>query len=124
MMTLAQLRTRVEHALEQEGVKLGTATIGGQAVPALNIGDWPEGTTVQGLEIIISRNPTQEPIPGFEFVGFITSYPIRAVNWSGAEDLEAVANAIASEFWPLAQDPARIPESPSYPEQITLAVTP
>ncbi|MFB9990455.1 hypothetical protein ACFFLM_00415 [Deinococcus oregonensis] len=61
-------------------------------------------------------------MPAFAFLGFQTSFPLRLVNQSGTEDLEAAVNAIAAALWPLADDPALLPESRDDPEQVTLAV--
>lgn len=124
-MSALPLRERIEAALRDGDVKLGTATLPNKArTPALTVGDWPEGTTVTGLEVIVSRNPRQQSIEAFAFVGFIPSFEVRLINWSGREDLEAASNAIAAAFWPLAEDPALIPASPLNPEQVTLAVHP
>lgn len=122
-MIPADLRARVIAALNAENIPLGTAVVGGIDTPALVIGDWPEGTTVRGLEVVISATPTQETIPAFEFVGFLRAYPVRLINWSGQENLEDASNALAAAFWPLAEDPALIRESADYPEQVTLSLT-
>lgn len=117
------VRRRIEQALATAGVVLGTARHkDGTTTPALVVGDWPEGTTVEGLEIILSRNPQQQPVPGFDYMGFIRSWPVRAVNHSGREDLEAVANALAEEFWPLWAGPDLLPATTDYFEQMTLEV--
>ncbi|MBZ9753005.1 hypothetical protein K7W42_19385 [Deinococcus sp. HMF7604] len=121
---LEALRSQLEAAFTAAGVALGLATVNGVPVAALNIGDWPEGTTVTGLEVLVSRTPQQREVDAFAFLGFVPSYTIRLINWSGAEDLEAATNAIAEVFWPLAEEPRLIPESPQNPEQVTLAVTP
>ncbi|UQN10368.1 hypothetical protein [Deinococcus sp. QL22] len=123
-MNSALIAERVRVAFVEAGVVLGVATFpGGQTADGLTVGDWPEGTTVTGLEVIISANPRQRVVPAFAFLGFQTSFPIRLVNQSGQEDLEAAVNAIAEAFWPLADDPALLEESRDYPEQVTLAVT-
>jgi hypothetical protein len=120
----AEIAEGVRAALAEAEVPLGVATFStGQTTDGLTVGDWPEGTTVTGLEVIISANPRQRVVPAFAFLGFDTSYPIRLVNQSGTEDLEAAVNAIASAFWPLADDPTLLLESRDYPEQVTLAVT-
>lgn len=123
-MRSPEIAERIRAALAEAGVPLGVARFAtGQEVPALSVGDWPEGTTVTGLEVIVSVNPKQEVVPAFAFLGFQTSYPVRLINQSGAEDLEAACNAIAEVFWPLADEPRLLPESRDYPEQVTLAVT-
>lgn len=117
------VRRQIEQALAAAGVKLGTARYkDGKTVPALVVGDWPEGTTVTGLGVILSVNPQQQEVPGFSYMGFIRSWPVRAVNHSGRENLEAVANALAEEFWPLWEGPELLPATADYPEQMTLSV--
>lgn len=123
-MTAQEVAERIKAALAEEGVPLGVATFReGHTRAALNIGDWPEGTTVTGLEIIVAPNPRQQVVPAFAFLGYQQSYPVRLINQSGSEDLEAATNAIAAAFWPLADDPRLLEESRDYPEQVTLAVT-
>lgn len=117
------VRRQIEQALANAGVRLGTARYkDGKTVPALVMGDWPEGTTVTGLELILTANPQQQGVPGFSYMGFIRSWPVRAVNHSGRENLEAVANALAEEFWPLWDGPDLLPATADYPEQMTLSV--
>ncbi|WP_295818018.1 hypothetical protein [uncultured Deinococcus sp.] len=123
-MTVGELRDRIEAALGDAGVPLGTALVNDTPTPAIVVGDWPEGTTVTGLEVVIRATPNQETIAGFEFIGFVRSYRVRLINWSGTENLEDACNALAGAFWPLAEDPAVIPQSPDYPEQVTLALNP
>lgn len=119
------VREAIKAALDADGVPLGTATLSnGSTVPALTVGDWQGTVTVQGLEVIVAMNPQQQALEAFAFPGFIPSYTVRLINWSGREDLEAAVNAIAERFWPLAQDPALIPESAANPEQLTIAVHP
>jgi hypothetical protein len=119
------VRDAIEAALADADVPLGIATFpDGHTTPALNVGDWQDGTTVTGLEVVIAPNPAQKSVPAFEFLGFQRSYPVRLINWGGSEDLEAAVNAIAAVFWPLAEDPRLLPASPDYPEQVTLSVTP
>lgn len=119
-----EIADRIRAALAEAGVPLGVATFReGHTRDALNVGDWPEGTTVTGLEVIVAANPKQQTVPAFSFLGFQNSFPVRLINQSGEEDLEAATNAIAEIFWPLAEDPRLLEESRDYPEQVTLAVT-
>lgn len=119
------IRQVIRDALQADGIPLGEASLSnGSTTPALTVGDWEGTVTVTGLEVIVARNPQQEALEAFAFPGFIPSYTVRLINWSGREDLEAAVNAIAERFWPLAQDPALIPESAANPEQLTIAVHP
>ncbi len=119
------IRQVIRDALQADGIPLGEARLpNGSLVSALTVGDWEDGTTVTGLEVLIATNPQQQALETFAFPGFIPSYAVRLINWSGREDLEAAVNAIAERFWPLAQDPALIPESAANPEQLTIAVHP
>ena len=121
--TTPEFRAQIEEALAFGGVELGTYTYpGGATAPAICVGDPPAGTSAEGLEVLIARNPDRTTLPGFEFVGFIEEWPVRFINWGNA-DLEAAANALASAFHPLAQDPQILPASPDYPEQLTLKIT-
>lgn len=101
----------------------GTAILpGGQTTPAITVGDWPEGTTVTGLEVLIGSTPRQRAIDAFEFLGYVEVWTVRLVNWQNAVNLEDAANAVAAEFWPLDADPQVIPENSLVPEQVVLSV--
>lgn len=120
----AQMRSRIEEALTDAAVPLGTYRYpGGQHAPALSLGEPPEGTTVEGLEVLIATNPKRKSLEAFEYLGAPLSYPVRLINHSGEPDvLEQATNALAPVFWPFDDDPALLPASASYPEQVTFSL--
>lgn len=119
-----QLRERITAALDEAQLPLGTATLAnGETTPAINCGDWPDGTTVTGLEVLIGATPRQRALDAFVFLGFVNVHSVRLIAWEGAPDLEDVANTLAEAFWPLDQDPQVLPENDLMPEQVLLAIT-
>lgn len=123
------VKARILAALEAARVEIGTAqrykggAPVGDPVPAITVRDWPEGITVKGLEVIIAPNPKLKTVPGFEFLGWWRTWPVKFINRAGQSDiLERAANAVASALWPLDDEPVIIPESRDFPEQIILGV--
>lgn len=119
---------QVKAALEEQGpllgFELGTATLkGGAEVPAIYLADWPEGTVVKGLEVIVPRSPRIKPPPGFKFLGFERTWLVRFINNDSDPDiLEKAAQALAERFWPFAVDPALLEESPETCEQMVIGL--
>ena len=112
----------VNEALAAAQVELGTAAYQGNEVAAINIGDWPEGTIVDGLEVIIPTAPKLDKPAGFAFLGFQRTWRVRFINHAAIPDiLEAAANAVATLF-PDCDDPQILEESPETPEQMVIGV--
>jgi len=117
------IRTQINEALATGGIVIGTARFQtGDETPAINVGDWPEGTTVAGLEVLIASTPKPVQLDTSAYLGSIPNWPVRIVNWSGTADLEDVVNAIAETFFPFGEDPRVLEASPDYPEQVTFTV--
>lgn len=122
-MSALTIRTQIAQALAAGEIQVGTARFQtGDETPAINVGDWPEGTTVQGLEVLIADTPKMVQLNASAYLGSIANWPVRIVNWNGAADLEAVVNAIAETFFPFGEDPRVLEASPDYPEQVTFTV--
>ena len=118
-----QMRLRIEAALTAASIRLGTYTINGEPVPALSLGDPPEGTTVQGLEVLIATNPKRTSVQAFAYLGAPLSYPVRLINHADEADvLEEATNALAAAFWPFDDEPALLPATAEIPEQVTFSL--
>ncbi|GAA5513645.1 hypothetical protein Dcar01_02389 [Deinococcus carri] len=118
-MSALAIRRGVEAALAEAGVQVGTYRFpDGQEAPAIRVGDPPEGTTVTGLEVLISPNPKRQNIEAFIPLG-IQSYSVRLLNRAALPDvLEEATNAIAQRFWPFDDEPRRLDASSAMPEQV------
>ncbi|WP_339096191.1 hypothetical protein WDJ50_02560 [Deinococcus sp. VB142] len=121
MTTAVALRERVEAVLLPF---LGTYTLpSGDSVPALWLGDPPEGTTVSGLECLISPNPRRDTVEAFQYLGAPLAYPIRLVNNAAEADaLDIAVNVLAAHFWPFWDDPVLLQATADIPEQTTLSL--
>lgn len=115
------MRQRIEAALT--GL-LGTYTLpGGEVVPALSLGDPPEGTTVQGLECLIATNPKPITPDMFGIPDLPRAYPVRLVNHDGGPDaLQDATNALAQVFWPFWDEPRLQEATADMPEQSTMSL--
>jgi len=123
-MSAGELKEKAEAALEAAGIVLGTYHLpGGESIPASYVGNPPEGTTAEGLELQINPNPKQLSIDAFVFVGMPRAYLVRLVNWDALPDiLEDATNAIARALWPFEDDPRLIPAVGDTPEQVLFSV--
>ena len=122
--TAVQMRQRIEQALADAEVELGIYRFeGGAKAPAFYMGDPPEGTTVEGLEVLMSPNPKRTSVDAFEYLGAPLSYPVRLINHADQPDvLEHATNALAEAFWPFDDEPALLPATINYPEQATFSL--
>lgn len=129
-----KLRRALVKALTDAGVPIGEYIIQNQdPVEAVNIGMAPPGTTVKGLEVLISPNPEVEELDGFVSPGMPASHKIRLINWGDDPDiLEFAVNAIANAqnpdgtriFWPFASFPTLVPSSEENVEQTNFQLYP
>lgn len=113
-MSALAIRRRVERALAEGGIEVGTYRLpDGTETPAVYVGNPPEGTTATGLEVQISPNPKKLGIEAFKYPGMPSAYPVRLLNWAGLPDvLEEATNAIAGYFWPFDETPRLVPVDP------------
>lgn len=115
------MRQRIEVALT--GL-LGTYTLpGGEVVPALSMGDPPEGTTVTGLECLMATNPKPITPDMFGIPDLPRAYPVRLVNHDdGPDALQDATNALARWFWPFWDEPRLQEATADMPEQSTMSL--
>ena len=115
------MRQRIEAALT--GL-LGAYTLpGGEVVPAISLGDPPEGTTVQGLECLMAPNPKRDEALSFAYLGAATAYPVRLINNTDDPDvIEIATNALARWFWPFWDEPRLQEATADMPEQSTMSL--
>lgn len=105
------------------GPRLGVYTLkNGAEVPAASVGDPDDGTTAAGLELLVNPNP--KIVMGKSFCPTsYSAYLVRLVNHDDDPDiLEAATNAVAAAIWPFYEDPALLPASADYPEQVTFSL--
>ncbi|MGY2892479.1 hypothetical protein [Deinococcus sp. UYEF24] len=122
-MSALAIRRLITEALAKGEIQVGTAHFqSGDETAAINVGDWPEGTTVHGLEVLIASTPRPVQLDSSAYLGSIPNWPVRLVNWSGTANLEDVVNAVAEAFYPFGEDPRVLEASPDYPEQVTFTV--
>lgn len=123
-MSAGEVREKVEAALAAADIELGTYHLpGGETTPALWVGNPPEGTTAEGLEVQINPNPKQVSIDAFTFVGMPRAYLVRLANWDDLPDiLKDATNAIAQALWPFEDEPRLVPALPPTPELVLFSV--
>lgn len=119
-----QVMKQVTDCLKAEGIELGRATLkGGAEVDAIRVGDWPEGTVIKGLEVLVPLNPRVRPPAGFQFLGFERTWLLRLINNASDPDiLELAAQALAARFWPFSVDPQLLEASPETCEQMVIGL--
>lgn len=121
-MDVLELRRRVENALVDAGVKVGTYTLpGGLTTPALYVGDPPQGTTATGLEVMILPNPRPRIVSTFGGGINVKSWEIRVVEHTDDADLDGALDALAEAFGPI-PTPQLIPEAGDIAEQAIVTI--
>lgn len=122
-LTLTEFRDALEGAFAQAGVPLGTYTLpSGAQVPALWVGDVPEGTTVTGLEVLIPATPDQEVIQVMAAAITIDRYPVRLVSHDG-QPLKPALSAVYGAFRTVT-DMNALSATADYPDQVVVTITP
>lgn len=95
-MNLLTLRTALETTLVDV---LGTYTLAnGATTPAISVratGDsLPAGTTVQGLECVILRDPEPIPIRQYSKQHAFSRWTLYLVDWDGDSSLQSIAGRL------------------------------
>lgn len=120
-MQLLDLRERVERALADAGVQLGTYhTQALGDVPALYVGDPPEGTTVDGLEVMIYPQPHSTVVSTFGGSIQVKRWRVRLIRHDAAADLEGATDALVEAFE--APTPQFIDEAGDIAEQVLVTI--
>lgn len=120
-MQLIDLRQRVEQALKAAGVELGTYHTPEQGdLPALHVGDPPEGTTVDGLEVVISPRPHSTVVSTFGGSIQVKRWRVRLVKHDETADIEAATDALVDAF--AAPTPQFIDEVGDIAEQVIVTI--
>ena len=95
-MDLLSLRTALETTLADD---LGTYRLAnGATTPAISARaageSLPAGTTVEGLEVVILREPELSPIRAYENDQAFRTWTVYLVDWSGEGSLNEVAGRV------------------------------
>lgn len=95
-MNLLTLRTELETTLVDV---LGTYTLAnGMTTPAISVraeGDsFPPGTTVQGLECVILREPELRPVRQYKQEQAFSIWTLYLVDWGGEASLQEVGGRL------------------------------
>jgi len=91
-VNLLELRTELATLLD---TALGTYTLpNGDTTPAISVRSsgeaLPATTTVEGLEVVIIRDPDLTPIPQYSDANAVRTWTVFLVDWSDAVNLEPV----------------------------------
>lgn len=94
-MNILQLRAEIADLLADE---LGVYTLpNGETTPAISVRaageDLPTGTSVEGLEVVIIRDPDLNAIPQYDEAGALRRWSVFLVSWSSYVEIE-VATAM------------------------------
>lgn len=95
-MDLLSLRTALETTLVDH---LGTYTLAnGVATPAISVRapgeSLPAGTTVNGLEVVIVREPELVPVRQYQHEQAFSRWTLYLVDWNGDASLQEVAGRL------------------------------
>lgn len=102
MATVLTLRTALATLLASD---LGTYTLAnGSTTPAISVrdqgGTMAAGTTVEGIEVVITAEPELEPVAAYVNEAAFSRWILYLVDWSGANAprLQAVAAKIIAAY--------------------------
>lgn len=127
--SIAELRARIEQALADAAVPIGThhwpatADVEAYETPAIWVGQVPEGVTVDGLEVLISESSDPQILRTFAGTVTIDRYPVRLVAHEGKHLTEAF-RALAQAFGNRMSPPDVLQGTDRYPDQMLVTVTP
>ena len=111
--TVRQLRDRVEGILRDD---LGRYRLqNGTLTPAIAVraeGEGrPSGTTVEGLEVIIAREPVPEPVAAYRQQQARKLWQVYLVDWSGRTPLASLTDRLLLEFPGMTVTTVTVPEN-------------
>ena len=99
-MNILQLRTEVEALL---GDELGTYTLpNGEVTPSISVRsegeDLPARTSVDGLEVVLLRDPELAPIPQYADTGALRLWTVLLVAWNDLADIQLASAKLISTY--------------------------
>lgn len=111
--TVRQLRDRVEGVLRDD---LGRYRLqNGSLTPAIAVraaGEGrPSGTTVEGLEVIINREPEPEAVAAYRQQEARHVWQVYLVDWSGRTSLASLTDRLLLEFPGMNTTTVSVPEN-------------
>lgn len=111
--TVRQLRDRVEGILRDD---LGRYRLqNGTITPAIAVraeGEGrPSGTTVDGLEVVIAREPIPEPVAAYRQQQARKLWQVYLVDWTGRTALATLTDRLLLEFPAMTVTTVTVPEN-------------
>jgi hypothetical protein len=99
-VNILQLRTEVEGLLASD---LGTYTLpNGEITPSISVradGEaLPVRTRVNGLEVVILRDPDLAPLPQYENTGALRQWTVLLAAWTDTTDVESPVSKLVSVY--------------------------
>lgn len=124
-MDVIELRIALESVLID---RLGTYTYAnGSTSPALSvrsIGEaMPANTKVQGLEAILRRDPTPEPVQTYQHQKAILRWTLFLIDWDGSNEPHKAAADVLDAFPSTKILPVVVPENTGPRSQLQLVIT-
>jgi hypothetical protein len=123
-VTILELREALETLLVDQ---LGTYRLAnGIHTPAVSVRAVGEpmiaGTTVNGMELVIVRDPQLEPITQYQSPEAFRRWTVYLVDWDGKQDLASSAAAILRQYPGTTMQPLDVPESLGPQHQMRLDI--
>lgn len=124
-MDVLTLRQELETLLVDE---LGVYTLGnGATCPAISVRATGEGmapsTKVQGVELILRRNPDLEPINSYQREVALRKWRVYLVDWRGDGDLDRLAGKVIYAYPSTEVQTVTVPEGAGPQHQVRLVIT-
>lgn len=124
-MDVLTLRQELESLLVDE---LGRYTLGNGAItPAVAVratGEpMPAGTHVEGVELIIRRNPDVEPINAYQREVALRKWRVFLVDWEGDHNLDQLAGRVVYAYPGSEVQTINVPEGAGPKHQVRVVIT-
>ena len=123
-MNILQLRAEIEDLLDYE---LGTYTLpNGETTQAISVraegSNLPSRTQVDGLEVVIIRDPELQVIPQYSEAESLRRWTVLLVAWNSYVDIGAAADKLVYTFSGSTADPVPVPRGtgPLHQTRITI----
>lgn len=124
-MDVLTLRQALETLLVND---LGVYTLGnGATTPAISVRATGEGMTpgtkVQGVEVIIRRNPDLQPVASYQREVALRKWRVFLVDWDGDGDLDQLAGRIIYAYPGSEAQTVTVPEGAGPQHQVRVVIT-
>ena len=124
-MDVLTLRQELESLLVDE---LGRYTLGnGAKTPAVAVratGEpMPAGTRVEGVEMVIRRNPDLEPVNAYQREVALRKWTVFLVDWEGDRNLDQLAGRVVYAYPGSVLTTVTVPEGAGPQHQVRIVIT-